>query len=109
MKDAPLGKATRDADANGVPVSAPTPFRITNFRRVTYSAKMAEFMVVTTVGTIEVDLFCPEGRQPFTVPRSVLDKYTGKRRRTVQFATTFADALLAAALPLMHETRTPAQ
>lgn len=96
MKDEPLGQGARDAYNATLREAATLPFRIIALQRVAFGSKVAEFSIATPLGTIDVDLFTPSGRQPFVQARSACDKFTGQWCRTVALDRAFADRLLDA-------------
>lgn len=96
MKNEPQMGAARSADGKSVRDGESTPFQIRDVKVVSYGAKSLEFtIVVPVIGEIEADLFTPDGRAPFVVPRSIRDKHTGGWQRTVRFDNDFALNVLA--------------
>jgi len=56
---------------------------ITNFARVAYGMKTAEFTLeVTGLGDLQLDAFSPLGKPTFVRPRAICDKYTKQWIRT---------------------------
>jgi len=111
MKNAPLVVAARDADDAHLRVEPSVPFRISELHDVAYGSKVAEFRIVTPLGTIDADLFRPSGREPFVQSRSIRDKFTGQWRRTVtldaRFAARVLDALQTPAQTARNEQPAP--
>jgi hypothetical protein len=99
MKNAPPVTAVRDADDRTLRAVAPEPcFEIVDLRRVEFGSKTAQLAITTAIGTIDVDLFEPPGREAFVQPRSVRAKYDGKWHRTVRFDREFAERVRDAVL-----------
>jgi hypothetical protein len=96
MKNAPLELAARDADKLALRAAVPVPFRIIAFQSVAFGSKVGEFSIETPVGVVDCDLFSPEGREEFVQARSVRDKFTGQRRRTIALDRAFAARVLDA-------------
>lgn len=99
MKNAARSGGGVDADDTDLRVVMPTAFRLANITRVSYGSKSAEFVVeIDGVGTLFVDLFTPDGREPFVAPRSIRSKFSGAWGRTFKLDAALAAAILNAFL-----------
>jgi hypothetical protein len=99
MKKPAATSAAGDADDGTVSTATPfpLPYRIATLKLVSFGSKAVEARVeIDGFGSIEVDVFRPEGRPAFAVPASVRDKFSGAWRRTFRLADDFAAELLRA-------------
>ncbi len=75
-------------------------FTISDFTRVDYGSKVAQFKICFPHLEMEAGLYCPIGKPPFATPASIRDRYLGAYRRTARFSDELREAILGEALRL---------
>ena len=55
-------------------------------------------------GWLNIELFCPEGREPFVAAESIRNKFTGAWCKSARFDGAFAASLLEAVLAALDDS-----